>query len=77
MADSDEDYATIRELMPFTGRRVIDVTQHDEVDWICGQPAFFILHFDDGSWLRVVFTDEGPSVYVLESAPNPERGRAS
>lgn len=53
-----EPYANIRELLPVEGRRVALVTQHDELDYLTGEPAFVQIHFDDGS--SITFTLEGP-----------------
>lgn len=52
------DYANIRERLPVEGLRVVSVTQHDEVDWLCGLPAFIMLIFENGYTLRVEVTDE-------------------
>ena len=50
-------YANIRELMPLEGRRVMLVTQHDEADWLAGDPAFVQIHFDDGSSIMFIFEE--------------------
>lgn len=58
-------YATIRDpdlLGGLIGRRVLEVTQHDEAEWLAGYPAYFMLMFDDGSTLRVVVEDQEVSV---------------
>lgn len=54
------DYATIRDadlLGPIVGDRVVGVTQHDEIEWLCGGPAYFCIHFACGLMLRVVIDD--------------------
>ena len=51
-------YANIRELLPLEGRRVALVTQHDEVDYMAGGPAFVEILFDDGQ--RLTFSFEEP-----------------
>lgn len=50
-------YANIRELLPLAGRRVLDVTQHDEADYLAGDPAFIAIHFDDGTTVTIVIDD--------------------
>ena len=64
--DGRQSYSTIRELLPIVGRRVLDVTQHDDVDWLCGLPAFIVLHFDDGTMMRIIVEDW--CVFVLPPA---------
>lgn len=52
------DYANARELVPVEGLRVIMVTQHDEVDYMCGEPAFVALHFEDGTTVKFIVEDD-------------------
>lgn len=54
---SDEPYANVRELLPIEGRRVALVTQHDEIDWLAGEPAFIQIHFEDGASITFVFDE--------------------
>lgn len=61
------DYATIRELLPLEGRRVALVTQHDEVDYMAGGPAFVQILFDDGQ--RLTFSFEGPDGRLFYEMP--------
>ena len=59
-------YANIRDLLPIAGCVVVDVTQHDEIEWILGeQPAFFSVHFDSGLTLTVVMDEDGTHVTVI------------
>lgn len=58
-----EDYANIRELLPVEGLRIMMVTQQDEIEWLCGEPAFFCLHLDNGSTIRVVVVEDGRIFY--------------
>lgn len=51
-------YANIRELLPVVGRYVLDVTQHDEDEWLIAGEAYIMLHFDNGSTLRIVIEDD-------------------
>lgn len=51
-------YSNIRELLPAIGRRVLDVTQQDEEEWLAGMPAYFCIHFDDGMVLTVIVEDD-------------------
>lgn len=51
-------YANIRELLPAIGLKILHISQHDEDEWIAGHPAYFTLHFDDGSSLTVIVEDE-------------------
>ncbi len=54
------DYANIREMLGgMIGRKVIDITQHDEDEWKAGSEAYVMVMFDDGSWLKFPVTDLG------------------
>lgn len=55
----DEPYANVRELVPLEGQRVVMVSQHDEVDWLCGLPAHVSLHFENGWTLKVCILADG------------------
>ena len=52
-----ELYANIRELLPIAGKTIALVTQHDEVDFLAGDPAFIQIHFDDGSSITFMFEE--------------------
>lgn len=58
-------YANIRELLPVVGLVVVEVTQHDEEDYMLGGPAFFMIHFDSGLTLQVEVCDDGRVRVVL------------
>lgn len=50
-------YVNVRDLLPVEGMRVVSVTQHDEVDWLCGMPAFVMLIFENGYTVRIIIDD--------------------
>ena len=56
---SDEPYANIRELLPVRGCRVVEVSRHDQDEWLITGESFVMLHFDNGLTLRVAVTDDG------------------
>lgn len=40
--------------------RVLDVTQHDELDYLCGDTeAFVAFHFENGTTVKVFIRDDG------------------
>lgn len=58
-------YANIREhLGSLVGAQVLDVTQHDEADWLAGDPAYFMLMFSNGSVLKVEVWNDGRIKYM-------------
>lgn len=60
-----EPYANVRELLgALIGRRVLDVTQQDEADWLAGDEAHVMIMFDDGSWVRVYPDRDGRILIV-------------
>ncbi len=65
---SVEPYANIRELLPVRGCKVIEISQHDEDEWLITGESFFMLHFDNGLTLRVtVGADSSVSVWPPRS----------
>lgn len=51
----EEFYSTIRQYLGgFIGRRIVDITQHDEADWRADEKGFVMLMFEDGSVLQFV-----------------------
>lgn len=55
----EEPFANIRTFLgDAIGRRIVEVTQHDEADWLERREAFFDLMFEDGSHLRVWTGDD-------------------
>lgn len=63
MAD-DDPYVTVRELLgKLMGQRVIEITQHDEEEFITEQACYISLHFENG--LTVTF-HIGESGFDLE-----------
>jgi hypothetical protein len=52
---------------PLIGRKVIEITQHDEEEWNSGSPAYVCLHFDNGMTLRLIIEDE-PRVFLSNPA---------
>lgn len=57
------EWANIREVLPIEGRQIVMITQHDEMDYLADGVAFFCLHLDDGSTLRIVVTADGQIWY--------------
>lgn len=56
------EYATIRTILrPFIGKRVLDISQHDEADYDpeTGKGAFVMLLFEDGHYLKFWIDDDG------------------
>jgi len=52
------DYVTIREHMGrFIGRRVVEITQHDEDEYLDTGRAYVMLMFDDGATLKFPLTE--------------------
>lgn len=58
-----DNYATIRNVLPLVGRTILEITQHDEIEWLAGEQAYFCLHFDDGSTLRIVVIEDDMVFY--------------
>jgi hypothetical protein len=57
---ADEPYATIREVLAaFIGQTVVDITQHDEADFVPGGPSDIYLHFSNGHTLHFLIDDKG------------------
>lgn len=55
-----EPYANIREILgQFIGQKLVEITQHDEQDWIEGTGAYICLMFEQGGTLTVPIGDEG------------------
>lgn len=64
MADQDENpYATIRSMLgSFIGKRVADITQHDEDDFVSNPDNCCIMFmFEDGTFVKC-FSPAGRSV---------------
>lgn len=54
------DYSNIRDILSgVIGRTVVDITQHDEDEYLETQEAYVMLMFDDGSFLKFPIGDEG------------------
>jgi hypothetical protein len=48
-----DNYVTVREKLGWvTGRKVIDITQQDEEEYLETGEAYVVLMFDDGSTLK-------------------------
>src|SRR3569833_1018858 len=55
-----EPYANIREILgSFIGKRIVDITQHDEEEFRAGEESYVMLLFDDGNFLKFPVTDLG------------------
>lgn len=51
----DEQFSTVRHYMGhLIGRRIVDLTQHDEDDWIESGKGFVMLLLEGGQWLKLV-----------------------
>ena len=56
----DEDYANIRQLLgDFVGKKLVDITQHDQEEWEEYHESYIQLMFEDGTFIRFPVTDEG------------------
>ena len=52
-AKEDEPLTTIRDLIGgFIGKKVVDISQHDEDEWIAGEPPYITLIFEDFTMLK-------------------------
>lgn len=61
MSDETEgEYSNIRSLLgEFIGRRVVDITQHDEDEFKENGACYVALHFDNGGTITFDITDDG------------------
>lgn len=68
---ADEVYSNIRDILgAVIGRKLIDITQHDE-DQFKETGSFIQLHFDDGSYLRFPIGEDGFDHNVGEDSGTP------
>jgi hypothetical protein len=62
MASDDESYANIRQegfLGKYIGKRLVDITQHDEDEYQQTQKAYVLLMFEEGMWIKFPVGDDG------------------
>ena len=67
--DDGDGYASIRDpdlLGPFIGRRVVEITQQDEEEFLETRRSYVCLHFDNGATLTFPITADGFEVTTLE-----------
>jgi len=51
---SKENNVTIRDIIGrFCGKTILDISQHDEEEWLSGEPAYVMLMMSDGSTLKI------------------------
>ena len=51
---SKENNVTIRDIIGrFCGKTILDISQHDEEEWLAGEPAYVMLMMSDGSTLKI------------------------
>jgi len=56
----EASYSNIRKLLgKYIGKRVVDITQHDEDEWAEDQQAYVMLMFEDGGYIQFFIGDEG------------------
>jgi hypothetical protein len=54
-----EEYSNVREMLGgFIGKRIAEITQHDEDEWAEDQLSYVQLHFEDGSYLKFYIMDD-------------------
>ena len=57
---ADEQYATIRSILgELIGQTVLDVTQHDEDEWVQDGRAYVMIMFADGHYVKFYVGDDG------------------
>jgi hypothetical protein len=56
----DDIYSNIRQILgPCIGKRVVEITQHDEAEWKENHDSYVMLMFEDGSTLKFPVQDKG------------------
>lgn len=64
------DYANIREILGFAvGKRIVDVTQHDEEEWKESRACYVELLLEGGGTIRFNVGDEG---FVYRDPDEPD-----
>lgn len=54
------EYSTIRQIIgTLIGHKLVDITQHDEQEWMETGVAYVMLMFDDGRTLKFYIDEEG------------------
>lgn len=56
----DEPYSNIRQILgQLIGKKVVDITQHDEEEWKESKQAYIMLMFEDGLYLKCHLDEVG------------------
>lgn len=57
---AEERYVTVREFMGHcVGQRVVDITQHDEEEFLEDGSSYIAIHFEDGTTVTFNIGDDG------------------
>ena len=63
----EESYANIRELLGnFIDKKIIDITQQDDDEYLDHKQSFVTLMFDNGSTLKFIIGDDGFEFFDVE-----------
>jgi len=56
----EDVYSNIRDILPgVIGKRIIDITQHDQEEFATDGLCYVMLMLDDGSYLKFFIGDDG------------------
>lgn len=65
-----DTYVNIRDMLgSFIGKRVVDITQHDEEEWRETRRSYVLLHFEDGSEMKFYIMDDTYGFVYNEEGP--------
>jgi len=57
---ADETYSSIREIIgEAIGRKIVEITQHDEDEYAETKKSYVQLHLDDGNYIKFFVGDDG------------------